>query len=195
MGEPDSVSVRIEGAGPGVEESRSESLASVSGSPTLFVAPTDLIPGEVGVFARRRFTKGSVLYTVEGPVSSIRTRYTFQCGPAEHIDPRNERGEPTLGHFTNHSCLPNAYIGLVERDRRISIDVVARVEIGAAEEILLDYGAMEYEIENPVRCLCRSAVCRGRITGFRTLPVEVKTAYRSEGMIPGYLLALDVEPL
>jgi len=195
MGEPDSVSVRIELAGPGAEESRSESLADVPGTPALFVAPTDLIPGEVGVFARRRFRKGSVLYTVEGPVSPIRSRYTFQCGPAEHIDPRDERGEPTLGHFTNHSCSSNAYIGLVERDRRISIDVVARVEIGHGEEVLLDYGAMEYEIQNPVRCLCGSAACRGRITGFRTLPVEVKAAHRREGMIPGYLLAFDVEPL
>lgn len=165
--------------------------ARIASSPQLAVGASTILEGELGVVARRRFGRGELLYTVRGPVSPRRTRYSFQCGPHEHIDPREEDGSPTFGHFTNHSCEPNAFVRIVVEGRRRVVQVRARRSIARGVEITLDYAAMEYELASPVRCRCGSPRCRGRIIGFRDLSWAEKLRHRAEGLAPRYLFDLD----
>jgi hypothetical protein len=155
------------------------------------IGGSEFIPGEVGVIACRPFEPGELLYTVRGPISERRTLYSFQCGPNEHIDPLEETGEFGFGHYTNHSCNPNAYIAVVEFGDERFIEVRARKAIPAGCEIALDYAAMEYVIAHGVECLCGRPECRGKLLGFRDLPVEIKLRYRHEGIVPNYLFELD----
>ena len=162
-----------------------------TGSSWLAVEASAFLEGQLGVIACRPFHHGELLYTVRGPVSPRRTCYSFQCGPQEHIDPCEQDGSPTFGHFTNHSCEPNAYICIVVEGRRRVVQVRARRSIPRGDEITLDYAAMEYELASPVECQCGSTQCRGQIVGFRDLPRADKLRRYAEGLAPQYLFDLD----
>jgi hypothetical protein len=160
-------------------------------SEVVVVGPSTFLEGEHGVISKRSFGQETVLFTIRGRVSARRTKYTFQCGPSEHIDPVDPEGNPGFGQYTNHSCTPNAYVKLVARDGETSIEVVTLTHIEIGDEVTIDYSAMEFEIANPVRCACGARTCRGRIVGFRELDEAVKRRHERTGMIPGYLLDLD----
>ena len=155
------------------------------------VETSEFVAGQLGVIARRRYERGDLIYTVRGPISSVRTPYTFQCGPEDHIDPVEEDGVFGFGHYTNHSCNPNAYVQVVGRGAARFIEVRARRRIHRGQEVSLDYGAMEYEMAHGVECLCGARECRGRLVGFKDLPRELKPRYRLEGIVPAYLFELD----
>ncbi len=65
--------------------------------------------------------------------------------------------DPSVWAPQNHSCNPNtAYDGL---------NVKATRAIANNEELTLDYATFLDETMEPFDCLCRSANCRGRVTG------------------------------
>ena len=120
------------------------------------------------------------------------TKYTFQVAENSHLDPKDEGGKPSFGHFTNHSCNPSAFIKIMSYNGDGEIDVIARGEIKPGEEFTVDYAAMEYDpVATGIVCKCESDGCRSIITGYRDLPEEVKRQYASEGIISSYLFELD----
>ena len=59
--------------------------------------------------------------------------------------------------FLNHSCEPNVGV-------QGQIVFVAMRDVGAGEELTLDYGTIDHDAE-PMTCRCGAAACRGTITG------------------------------
>jgi len=91
----------------------------------------------------------------------------------------------------NHSCNPNCGIRVNETGAH---DYVAIKEIGVNEEITLtfDYAMRNYSIDYfPKKCMCGSKICRGKITGWKSLSDEKKKEYN--GFAAPYLLELDVK--
>lgn len=148
--------------------------------------------GEVGVEATREIKAGQAVFEIVGPVKRYATIYTFQIGKHEHIDPRDDKGKPGLGHFTNHSCNPSAAVTIIEKDGKRQIIVVARKKIRPEEAITVDYAVTEF---NPqvagMSCKCGSENCRGKITGYKDLPEKVKKTYKKEGIVLPYLIEME----
>ena len=59
--------------------------------------------------------------------------------------------------FTNHSCLPNAVLRIVQG----RVEIYALRDLAAGEEITIDYGETHHE--GRLRCRCGAAGCVGRI--------------------------------
>jgi hypothetical protein len=156
------------------------------------VQASTFVAGELGVIAKRAYRKGELLFRVEGPVQPRPTKYSFAVSLDQHIEPERDDDVSDFGHYLNHSCEPNVIVRPVEKDvDSAHIDVVARWDIRAGEELAFDYASLEYEfsISNAV-CQCGHAKCRKTIHGFKDLPAPVRGRYEEEGLIPSYLLQL-----
>jgi D-alanine-D-alanine ligase len=128
-----------------------------------------------GIFAARPLAKGAVVFAGEGQPQRIITR-----AHVERTWSENDRevfyryAYPTSAEVfvlwdqqpsgwapQNHSCEPNtAFEGL---------DVVARRDIPAGEELTVDYATFYDACMTPFDCTCDSPKCRGRITGGKGL--------------------------
>lgn len=87
----------------------------------------------------------------------------------------------------NHSCDPDCGIKVNSTGAH---DFVAMRDIEADEEITFDYAMRNYGVDFfPKQCMCGSAKCRGKITGWKDLNMQQKQAYK--GFVAPYLLALD----
>ncbi|MCB5906220.1 SET domain-containing protein-lysine N-methyltransferase [Streptomyces pinistramenti] len=131
-----------------------------------------------GVFATRPFHTGDLVVT--GVITAELARNDAHASQiALHRYVRHGGLMPKV----NHSCDPNCGIGLNASGAH---DLLARVPIRAGQEITFDYAMRNYAVEHfPGRCQCRTALCRGRITGWRDLPPERRDAYR--GLVAPYL--------
>ena len=63
----------------------------------------------------------------------------------------------TLAHFGNHSCEPNLW-------HDGPFNLVARRDIGAGEELTLDYGTNSGADGFTMQCDCGVPRCRGQVT-------------------------------
>ena len=59
--------------------------------------------------------------------------------------------------FTNHSCSPNARIQVEDGE----ISFFALLDLGAGDEITVDYGLTHHE--GRLACRCRAPGCRGSL--------------------------------
>ena len=136
-----------------------------------------------GVFATRAFAASeTVMLGVPGRPAPANHSHANQVSLMAWIF------EDGLGPKVNHSCDPNC--GVRVNAGVAGFDFVALAPIAAGEEITFDYAMRNYVIEHfPVRCLCGSANCRGRITGWKDLPAERKAAYGE--LVAPYLLEAD----
>jgi hypothetical protein len=74
--------------------------------------------------------------------------------------------------FTNHSCDPNVIC--LNMDGQF-FDAVALRDIQVGDEITGDYALFDYGDDGQdVECECGSVHCRGRIQGFKHLPLETQ---------------------
>lgn len=122
------------------------------------------------VVASRSFQPGETLVRGWGVAVPERTQHSIQVDGETHI----EVGSPI--RFLNHSCEPNC--GLLLRRNDEVMEIQALRPLAAGDELTLDYATFEYEIlfmSEP--CLCGASRCRGRITGFKDLPVELVEYY------------------
>lgn len=145
---------------------------------------------QLGVVAQKSYKKGELLFIVNGPIKSKRSKYSFAIDLNRHIEPRKEKGVYNLGHYVNHSCNPTAVIRIIEKDSNIPyIEVIARRNIKIGEEITFDYATLEYELTliNSI-CKCDALICRGTVQGFKDLPNNIIKKYKKEGIIADYLL-------
>jgi uncharacterized protein len=77
--------------------------------------------------------------------------------------------DPRL-HYGNHSCDPNVWhVG--------AYTVVARRDVAAGEEIVVDYGTQTDSPHFTMLCRCESALCRGTVTGLDWRRRELQTRY------------------
>lgn len=135
-----------------------------------------------GVFATRAIEAGEIVLTGWGHRSPRRTRHTFQVDHDTHVV------IPGPIELINHSCEPNCGVLLRRGVERLEIHALRRIEPG--EALSTDYATFEYEIQfldGP--CLCGTPSCRGRITGYKDLPEDLREAYGP--YIAEYLQELD----
>ncbi len=114
--------------------------------------------------------EGTVILRGWGYLVPQRTRHSLQVDHDTHVVIHSPI------EMINHSCEPNC--GVVVRRGVPCMEIHAMRRIEPGEELRTDYGTFEYEIEFMTEpCLCGTESCRGRITGYRDMPEEVKAAY------------------
>ena len=135
-----------------------------------------------GVFATKSFMTGEIVM-----VGIIEKKLAKNHSHASQVGENEYVLHAGLISKVNHSCDPNCGIRINETGAH---DFVAMREIIINEEITFDYAMRNYGVDYfPKQCMCGSEICRGRITGWKDLPVERKNIY--EGFVPPYLLELD----
>jgi hypothetical protein len=79
-----------------------------------------------------------------------------------------------LSNFMNHSCDPNVWM-------QDEVILIARRDIGAGEELTIDYAMFEGDEDwTPTwECRCGSRFCRGRFTGKDWQREELQERYRN----------------
>jgi hypothetical protein len=156
----------------------------------LKVTDSATVDGEFGVHTKKSYRKGQILFTITGPILPARTKYSFSVDIDKHIEPLRADGSPDFGYYSNHSCDPTAFVRVVcKKDALPYIEVIARRNLKAGEELTFDYASFEYEITiQGEKCMCNASVCRGKIHGFKHLPQPIREQYKKEGIIPEHLL-------
>lgn len=126
--------------------------------------------GSKGVFAKKDIKKHSVVFHLNGTVSTRPTKYTIQVGSHRHLTfPAIRKPSDDFDYcwqYLNHSCEPNGYINTAELTFR------ALQDIAAGEEITFNYLTTESEMAVPFTCVCGSANCFGFIRGRNFLTPE-----------------------
>jgi D-alanine-D-alanine ligase len=126
-----------------------------------------------GIYAKRHFKKGELIFEGEGRAQRIITRRFVENNWNEddkmhfrrYAYPVSEElfilwdEDPSGWAPQNHSCDPNT-----EFD---GLNVVAIKDIRQNEEITLDYASFLDENMEPFQCNCGSANCRGRVMGIK----------------------------
>lgn len=160
----------------------------------LVIGPSKILKNQRGVIAKKNYKKGELLFTIKGPILKNRTKYSFAIDLNLNIEPQSTSEGENFGHYTNHSCDPNAFIRIVEKDSKNPypyIEVAARKAIKKGEEITVDYASFEYNTSvDGLRCRCDQRKCRGEISGFKDLPFSIRENYKKEGIISNYLIKL-----
>lgn len=126
-----------------------------------------------GLFARRPFVRGELVFTMTGKRRYFEAKtqeeaHRFEnwvgIGENTHMDP----GYPF--YFVNHSCSPNMGI-------RNELDFIALKDIAPGEELTFDYSVATAERPWAMHCHCDAPLCRGLIRSIHFLPQEVFERY------------------
>jgi SET domain-containing protein len=85
------------------------------------------------------------------------------------------------GYFTNHSCVPNAFLN--ERG-----ELLAMTKIKRGEEITFDYSTT-VAIQDPwtMKCQCGLPACRRVIGNLLSIPTSTLRAYLKSNSIPTFI--------
>jgi hypothetical protein len=89
---------------------------------------------ELGLFTKKSYKKGDIIFVLEGTVFDAPTRETIHIGNNKHI-------YDTHGIYINHSFLPTVWID--------GIYVKAIVDILESTEITFDYNKNEIDMAAP----------------------------------------------
>jgi SET domain-containing protein len=132
----------------------------------LYLAPSPI--DGTGAFARTFIPRGSYVTRCQGVLlhaSEVTDDMrAMQVGPATYL--ANTPGTSTIDDFLNHSCNPN--VGFQDG----SLALYALRDIQAGDEVVFDYSTCMNERGWWIRCRCRVARCRNRVTSFCDLPVS-----------------------
>lgn len=112
------------------------------------------------IITEKPIKRGAVIFSLEGRLQSQASKYSIQIDAKLHLEPSESNHE---WKFVNHSCDPNAFIDVEEKN------IKALKDIKAGEEICFNYNSTEYEIAGPFRCHCGSVNCCGDVRGFNYL--------------------------
>ncbi len=137
----------------------------------------------LGVFAVRPLDPGDRLFQfhgrrisfVEAVAKGEEESYALQVGRNMYVD------LDPLGCLVNHSCEPNA--GLLANGW-----LLARRRIRPGDELRYDYSTTMNEDYWTMPCDCGSAVCRGVVRDFKTLPLMLRRAYCREGIVQSHIM-------
>lgn len=111
-----------------------------------------------GVFVVHDFKKGSLLFSMHGPIIPYPTRTSVQVGKNKHVE------DPLAGHL-NHHCKPNARID------RLTQSLVCLRDIKNGEEVTFNYNDNEDLLAEPFNCGCCQRMISGKKMSF---PKEFK---------------------
>lgn len=136
-----------------------------------------------GVFAVAPVPKGKSLLKIEGERLNFEEQFqtgneanAVQIGEDLYINPESP------GLYLNHSCDPNCYIDS-------ELWLVAARHIKAGEQLLFDYSTSMLERDWEMKgCQCGSVLCRGTISDFDMLPVEVQDRCLRRGWVMDHVL-------
>lgn len=153
------------------------------------VAKSTFVDQELGIIAKKDIPAGQILFVVNGPILNAPTKYSFAIGINQHIEPMTGDSQADFGHYMNHSCDPTAFIQIIRKENQDPfIQVIARRNIKAGDELTFDYASLEYEVTCSGKiCKCNTPLCRGKIHGFKDLPKDIIEKYKKEGIIPAHL--------
>ena len=127
----------------------------------------------MGVFAKRALPAQSLLSAMQyGPSRSQPWTHSIQIGLHEHAEPL-----PPYLRYLNHSCDPNLYVDVREKQ------VETLRPIRAGDELTFFYPATEWRMQSPFTCACGSELCIGEIRGAAELPAAVLRRYRLSPVI------------
>ncbi len=118
------------------------------------------------LIAIRPIKAGKRIFVVEGHETATPTRYSIQVGMGLHLDQdrlhdMNEVVRRYFWRWMDHDCDPSTVI----RNRA----VIARRDIEEGEGITFNYNTTEYDLAEPFRCRCQSALCIGTVRGAKHL--------------------------
>lgn len=124
----------------------------------------------IGVFATREYETEEIVLIGGALIGlSANSEHAVQVGPCRFAY------EEGAGTFVNHSCDPNCVPCSTAEG---TVNLMARRLIRVGDEITVDYAMRNYVIEFfPDRCKCETVLCRGKVTGWRDLPPELKKAH------------------
>jgi uncharacterized protein len=106
-----------------------------------------------GVLALRDFSQGSVLFRMNGTLTTEMTLHSLQMAPGLHLD------DPYIAGKVLHSCEPNSWLDV---ETRIFF---ATRDIAAGELLTMDYDETEDVLFRAFQCCCGSPSCRGTVGG------------------------------
>jgi hypothetical protein len=106
-----------------------------------------------GVLVLRDFSQGSVLFRMNGTLTTEMTLHSLQMAPGLHLD------DPYFAGKVLHSCEPNSWLDV---ETRIYF---ATRDIEAGELLTMDYDETEDILFRAFDCCCGAASCRGRVGG------------------------------
>lgn len=91
----------------------------------------------------------------------------------------------SIDDFVNHSCNPNCYISIVG-NRAILYSLYI---INKGSEITFDYSSSSTDTLDSwsMNCNCGYGKCRKVISGFNSLPEDIKNEYITKGILPIYI--------
>lgn len=125
---------------------------------------TSTIAG-TGVFAKRHINRGEVILPLTGlrlhesEISEVnRSLSLLQVEEDEYL-----MATGTIDDFLNHSCDPN--LAFTPDGQAF----FALRDIEKNEELCWDYSTCENDAQWSMDCLCGTAACRGKVTGFPNL--------------------------
>jgi hypothetical protein len=109
----------------------------------------------MGVKAKVRFARGTMVSKFVGYLSNSILQHTLQASPNTHLH------DPYFVGLLTHSCAPNCVLDM----QRLEIWALTDVEEG--ELLTIDYAATEDVLHRQFACGCGSSACRKWITGRR----------------------------
>ncbi len=123
-----------------------------------------------GVFATEDIERGSVIFQLQGTISTRPSKYTIELGEERHLgSPNITKPKDKLEYgwkYLNHSCEPNGYIDAE------GLTFVALRDIARGEEITFNYLTTESAMDDPFTCECGAPNCFGLIRGRNFLTLE-----------------------
>jgi len=107
---------------------------------------------------------GRRVFLIDGRETATPTRYSIQVSRTLHLDQEcahdvQEMVRRYYWRYMDHDCDPSTLI----RNR----SVIARRDIEVGEGVTFNYNTTEYELAEPFRCRCESALCVGVVRGAR----------------------------
>jgi hypothetical protein len=109
----------------------------------IYVVTTEKIPANTKII------------TLKGEILESPNKYSYQIGKNRHLD-RVYGIQDEL----RHSCDPNCYVDIEK------LELVALKDIGANEELTINYCCTEENMAEPFICNCNSINCYKNIKGF-----------------------------
>ncbi len=106
-----------------------------------------------GVLVLRDFSQGSVLFRMNGTLTTEMTLHSLQMAPGLHLD------DPYIAGKVLHSCEPNSWLDVETRIYFATRDIVA------GELLTMDYDETEDILFRAFQCCCGSTRCRGTVGG------------------------------
>ena len=126
-----------------------------------------------GLYSRRAFKSGELVFTMEGEKRHYLSRtvedaFRFENWLVIDKDSFLDPASPYL--YANHSCEPNLGI-------RDALDFIALRDIAPNEQLTYDYSITTDELPWMMTCNCGQLSCRGTIRSVQYLPEDIYRRY------------------